>query len=187
MAAWTTDDSTRRTAASRKGLPLGSLASRGVIRSTLELGKFRNSPKSELWTFASPKVGNRGFANCFSLTNIPSFRFVYNADPVSHLPPSINHILEFEHVRGEIYSPQANRIIFCHESAHVRGTDARCSTSSSWKRALRSASFVDHSKALWFDKNGDDGKGGQWGDDCGKMTPLKQFILNQDDPDSKLG
>jgi hypothetical protein len=186
MAAWTVDDLTRRTAAGQhRESTVFTSAGRRMMRSGMEPQVWRQAPAAELWTFASPKVGTRGFANCFSRTHIPSYRLTFNTDPVSHLPPGIDHIMEFEHVPGEIYFPSPNKVIFCHESEHVRGTDAACSTSSAWKQALKKWSFVDHSKALWLDKNGPDGRGGTLDEDCGVMTPEKMAIVKQDDPDSK--
>jgi triacylglycerol lipase len=61
-------------------------------------------------TFGSPKVGDKDFVINFNKTNpiSQSWRFVFEADPVTELPPKI---FNYEHVHGEFKIDSSGNLI----------------------------------------------------------------------------
>jgi len=79
----------------------------------------------KLITFGLPRIGNADFANAYSATGIPSYRFVHNNDWVVHLP---QQNWGYRHIAQEIWEKDDQKFIICDKS----GEDPKCSNSLRW-------------------------------------------------------
>ena len=76
------------------GAPLATyyVAENALVHKTRNLG---------LYTFASPRVGDRDFVNVFNALDLTSWRIVNREDLVTRMPPGIPPTFLFQHVNAE--------------------------------------------------------------------------------------
>ncbi|KAI9295796.1 alpha/beta-hydrolase, partial [Neoconidiobolus thromboides FSU 785] len=89
---------------------------------TIELQQHLNLPwgRIQLFTYGSPRVGNKAFALWLNSKYLSSTRVVFNRDIVPHLPPKI---LEYVHYQRELHIYK-NRAYVCSDEALE---DEKCS------------------------------------------------------------
>jgi triacylglycerol lipase len=80
------------------GPSLGAPLATYYVAENALIHKTRNQA---LYTFASPRVGDREFVNVFNALGLTSWRIVNRQDIVPRLPPGIPPIFLFQHVNAE--------------------------------------------------------------------------------------
>jgi predicted lipase len=95
-----------------------------------------------LYTFGSPRIGNKDFVKSFTSFDIKHYRITYKKDIVPHLP---QELLGFVHIPHEIWFSTSSKYKLCHDIDNKE--DDSCSNSCS---PFYCTSVNDHLNYLGF-------------------------------------
>lgn len=115
----------------------------GAALALFALAEFSNDKSyqsiiiSEQYVFGCPRIGNKAFADWFSVHMPITYRMVHKKDPVPHLPL---RIMDFYHVRYEVFYEDDYEL--CHVCSQS-GEDEKCSNQYS-----KDLNLYDHLRYL---------------------------------------
>jgi len=137
----------------------GAIATIAAVDSQLN---FTNTFNYEVWTFGSPRIGDKEFVNYFK-SHLSSYRITNQKDIVIHYPP---RILGFKHIPREYWFAKNNEDFkICDQS----GEDPYCADSVSFP-----TSIIDHLTYLGYNEQ-DGHKNGCFGENPSNFKFSNQY------------